>query len=247
MLFVAFFVAQQCQTPDQVLEGLLVPNDGASGVPVDVTPFVANTAATALDDLHISGPDGVALDADLQDLALGTGYAGASIKRVVPKSALTAGQTFTIRAGGEVLATFGTGSSTSTTPGAPDASLGSECAPSGVFGSGVSIGVKSGDAVLFIADVNGEPQIGGQVTLGAVVDAARGGPLELFGSGAATVNVAAVDFAGNVSASTPVKVTFPPSPLEACSSAGGMPFAWIVGAGLLARRSSRKRRVRLQK
>ncbi len=225
--------AQDCRTPDEVLAGIVIPADGTSGVPTNVTPFVGTGGAL---ELLLVGDDGNEVPAQIEAIAvgepggIGVGAAG-TIKRIVPAGDLNPGENITVVADGAAVTHFtvGTGRDDQA-PLAPDASVGESC--NSQAAASITVGVATDDAVLFVGVVDGQPTLGA----GARFDGASSGSgqLVVFGSGSADVNVAGVDLAGNVGASTPVKVQFPDLPaLCACTSSSSGPGALGAAAGVV--------------
>ena len=236
-----------CKSPDDVLAGIVIPVDGAGGVPTNVTPFVGANAGAL--ELLLVGDDGAEVPAQIEAIAIGdpngvSAGAVGTIKRIVPAGELNPGQNFTIVADGAVLTHFTIGDGADTeAPGAPEASAGNGC--DGQSGTSITIGVATDDAVLFVGVVDGQPVIGGGARLDGV--ASQNDELVVFGTGSGEVNVAGVDLAGNVGASTPVKVDFP-QVAGFCSCASSAParapvcaLGVVVMAGAIGFRPRRRR------
>jgi hypothetical protein len=224
-----------CRSPDQVLAGLVIPVDGAAGVPTNVTPFVGGGGGAL--ELLLVGDDGAEIPAQIEAIEVGSAIgASGTIKQIVPAGELNPGQNITVVADGAAVTHFTVGGDGADTdaPGAPDVGVGSSCEGQG--GTTLTVGVANDDAVLFVGVVDGQPVIGG----GARVDgvASQNDELTVFGTGSAEVNVAGVDLAGNVGASTPVKVRFPEVPGFSCAStASSSAPLWLVLSAFLRVRS----------
>ena len=229
--------AQECETPEQALAGLVIPADGATGVPTNVTPFVGGGGAL---ELLLRGDDGAEIPSQIEVIAVGNALGGqATIKRVVSAGVLNPGQNVTVVADGAAVTHFTVGDSVdSAAPGAPDATLAGDCSRGG---ASITVGVANDDAVLFVGVIDGVPAIGGATRLDG---ASKGGPLVLFGTGSAHVNVAGVDLAGNVGAATPVDVKFPKLPDAfgcSCAAPSSRALPWsgcvlVLGAVLVSGR-----------
>jgi hypothetical protein len=162
---------------------------------------------------------------------VGSVGAGTVFRRAIPGGDLVPGQTIRVVADGQVRSTFVVADfSDDDAPAPPGASL-QDVRTCGPVQSAVTVGVASEDAVFFIGLVDGEPTLGGGVRLDG---ASSSDELLLFASGSAVVHVAAVDVAGNVSASVPVEVSAPALCTCATSSDARGSAAALMGAVLLA-------------
>lgn len=222
-----------CFDAPGVLGGLSIPPDGTAEVPTNATPIVDGGDL----EVRLVGPDGVDVPVDLQALFVegGSGEA-ASLQRLIPAGELSPGQTYTLIVDGQLRSTFTVGLAADTEPPAnPDASF-----EGGSDGCGAAfIGVASDDAAFFIGVVDGRPVLGADVRLNGLSLPSMDN-LVLFGTGTAQVNVAAVDFAGNVSGSVPVDVVLESSPVS-CASGGKQGSAGLALAlGLLVLRPRRR-------
>lgn len=241
-----------CAPEQQSLRGIdVLPTEGATGVPINATPFVTGADL----ELRLVGADGNDVPTSIEDmLVLGSFGLQSTVRRLVPAGDLSPGETITIIADGSIRSTFTVGDAEDgEAPSIPDAVVdgvteGSTTA-CGPIQSSVTVGVASQDAAFFVGVINGQPALGAGVRLDG---ASSTDELVLFTEGAVEVNVAAVDLAGNVSASVPLNVDVPKVPpgLFSCassSSTGVAPFA--VALALLAfdattlRRARRRRRI----
>lgn len=223
-----------CAPQQSALRGLdVLPLDGTNGVPRNATPFVTGADL----ELRLVGADGTDVPTSIEDmLVLGSFGVQSTVRRLVPAGDLSPGETITIIADGSVRSTFTVGDAVDgEAPVLPDAVVdgvneGVNASACGPIQSSVTVGVAAEDAVLFVGVVNGQPAVGAGVRLDG---ASTTDELVLFTEGAVEVNVAAVDLAGNVSASVPVNVDVPKVPPAAlsCASSTG---ATGADAGLAA-------------
>jgi hypothetical protein len=235
-----------CAPEQQSLRGLdVLPTSGATGVPQNATPFVTGADL----ELRLVGPDGNDVPTSIEDmLVLGSFGLQSTVRRLVPAGDLSPGETITIIADGSVRSTFTVGDAVDgEAPASPDAVVdgvteGTTASACGPIQSSVTFGVAAEDAVLFIGVVNGQPALGAGVRLDG---ASTTDELVLFTEGAVEVNVAAVDLAGNVSASVPVNVDVPKVPpgFFSCASTTpsdlAVPFAGLSCLAWRRRRSLR--------
>jgi uncharacterized protein (TIGR03382 family) len=231
--------------PQQIsLRGIdVLPSEGATGVPINATPFVTGADL----ELRLVGADGNDVPTSIEDmLVLGSFGVQSTVRRLVPAGDLSPGETITIIADGSIRSTFTVGDGADgEAPAVPDAvvdgvteGVTNACGP---IQSSVTVGVASDDAAFFVGVINGQPALGAGVRLDG---ASSTDELVLFTEGAVEVNVAAVDLAGNVSASVPIDVDVPKVPpgffsCASSSSTGVAPFA--VFALLLVMRPRRAR------
>lgn len=229
-----------CAPQQLSLRGIdVLPVDGTSDVPTNVTPFVTGADL----ELRLVGPDGNDIAATPQDmLVVGSFGAQSTLRRLVPAGDLSPGETITIIADGQIRSTFTVGGTADGEgPAAPDALvdgvLAGDTTACGPIQSSVTVGVAGEDAAFFVGVVNGEPTVGAGVRLDG---ASASDELVLFTEGAVEVNVASVDLAGNVSASVPINVEVPKGPpgLFSCAStsasASTSAFAMDVSAPVFA-------------
>jgi hypothetical protein len=221
---------EPCFSPAGLLGGLSIPGDGTAVAPSNVTPIVDGGAL----EIRLVGPGGDEPIA-IEDLFIDGGLSRATLRRLVPRGPLSEGQSYTIIVDGQVRSSFTVGAGLDLiAPAPPDASF-----TGGADSCGAAfVGVASEDAAFFIGAVNGQPVIGANVSLNGLA-AAGAGNLVLFGTGSAVVNVAAVDLAGNVSASVPVEVVV--DELGLSCAAGGAGAASGLGALALLALASRAR------
>jgi hypothetical protein len=240
-----------CAPQQNALRGLdVLPVSGATGVPVNATPFVTGADL----ELRLVGADGNDVPTSIEDmLVAGSFGVQSTVRRLVPAGDLSPGETITIVADGSIRSTFAVGDAADgEAPSVPDAVVdgvteGANASACGPIQSSVTVGVAAEDAVLFVGVINGQPALGAGVRLDG---ASTTDELVLFTEGAIEVNVAAVDLAGNVSASVPVNVDVPKVPPGffscASTSAAGMapfaPFALALCALPLLTRRTRRRR-----
>jgi hypothetical protein len=224
-----------CAPQQSSLRGFdVLPSQGATGVPVNATPFVTGADL----ELRLVGPDGNDVPTTIEDmLVLGSFGLQTTVRRLVPAGDLSPGETITIIADGSVRSTFTVGDAADgDAPAVPDAvvdgvSEGVNASACGPIQSSVTVGVAAEDAVLFVGVVNGQPALGAGVRLDG---ASTTDELVLFTEGAVEVNVAAVDLAGNVSASVPVNVDVPKVPPGFFACASSRSSSSEGGASLLA-------------
>lgn len=214
-----------CAPQQLSLRGLdVLPSEGANGVPVNATPFVTGADL----ELRLVGADGSDVPTSIEDmLVLGSFGAQSTVRRLVPAGDLSPGETITILADGQIRSTFTVGDAADgEAPSIPDAVVDGvtegETNACGPIQSSVTVGVASQDAAFFVGVINGQPALGAGVRLDG---ASTTDELVLFTEGAVEVNVAAVDLAGNVSASVPINVDVPKVPPGFFSCASSSPAA----------------------
>ena len=219
-----------CAVAPSILGFDTIPFDGAGAVPTNVTPLVTGADL----ELRLVGPGGD-IPATVEDiLVLGSFGVQATMRRVVPAGDLSPGQSITIIADGQARSTFLVGDDRDdAAPAAPEAGVNDVVG--GIGGacprqSSLIVGVASDDAALFIGVVDGQPALGGGVRLDGV---SANDELVLFAEGAVNVNVAAVDLAGNVSASVPIEAELPKVALCECAAGSSSRTPWTA-EGLVA-------------
>ena len=231
-----------CAPQQLSLRGLdVLPSEGANGVPVNATPFVTGADL----ELRLVGADGSDVPTSIEDmLVLGSFGAQSTLRRLVPAGDLSPGETITIIADGQIRSTFTVGEAADgEAPSIPDAVVDGvsegETNACGPIQSSVTVGVASQDAAFFVGVINGQPALGAGVRLDG---ASTTDELVLFTEGAVEVNVAAVDLAGNVSASVPINVDVPKVPpgffscASSSSPAGLTPLVLSALCALAVRR-----------
>lgn len=242
--------ALDCAPSQLSLRGFdVLPLDGTTAVPTNATPFVSGVDL----ELRLLGPDGEIASTIEDMIVVGSFGAQSSLRRLVPAGDLSPGQTITIEADGQLRSTFTVADTRDdAAPDQPGATVdevaAGETSACGPLQSSVTIGLQVpvdgvGDAAFFIGAINGQPTVGAGIR---VDGASSTDQLVLFTEGAVEVNVAAVDLAGNVSASVPLNVEVPQVALCQCtrSSRGTIGYALLGLAFLVRTRSLRGRRTR---